>query len=203
MPSFFKKPLFIIILTSVFSLVLGTYFALLPLLFRLEKIAKDIKAQEEAVKFFQEQNRKLQEAAAVYSTSQAVSEQTKNIFVNPKAPISFIEFLEKLAKEQEVLLQIIPKSKTELKPWKGIAFSLNIKGPFLKSLNFLNKLENAPFLVEISQVTINRLDEKEIRALKQKERLVVGDTSMTISLNVATSETIAEQTPEPNKNSSK
>jgi hypothetical protein len=91
-----------------------------------------------------------------------------NLFINPKLPLIFIDFLEKEAAENQLSIEIspllIPSSKNE--PWSFLSFQVKNEGSFPSFLKFLTRIENGPYLLEVTDLKLERVSEKEVTDLK-------------------------------------
>lgn len=96
-----------------------------------------------------------------YSFYYPVFEKIENSFVDKEAPIEFIEFLEKEAKDANLSIKISPLAVDSGKKetWISMGFQVLLQGNFLNSLRFLERLEQCPWLVEILQVKIEKISE--------------------------------------------
>ena len=105
----------------------------------------------------------------------------ETVFINAEAPVNFISFLQKNAQNCQVSIEIFPSfpSKVGDDPWISSAFQLISNGSFPNFIKFLEKLESSPYLVEIKNLNINRLSEKELR-LEKFQGLSVGDIEATL-----------------------
>jgi hypothetical protein len=93
-----------------------------------------------------------------------------NLFINPKLPLIFIDFLEKEAAENQLSIEIspllIPSSKNE--PWPSLSFQIKNEGSFPNFLKFLTRIENGPYLLEVTDLKLERVSEKELKTKKIK-----------------------------------
>ena len=98
------------------------------------------------------------------------------LFIDPQVPVEFVNFLEKIAKDSEILIEISSaiSSKTEKDPWPSLLLQINSTAPFSEFLKFLEKIETSPYLIEIQNLNARRLIE--------------GDAEITLSVKVYTSQ---------------
>jgi Tfp pilus assembly protein PilO len=89
--------------------------------------------------------------------------QMDSLFIDPEVPIDFINFLEKTGQQSFVGLDIAPFSvgQSEKEFWPFLNFQLTVTGPFPSFLNFLEKIENSPYLIEIQSITISQASESK------------------------------------------
>ena len=94
------------------------------------------------------------------------------LFVNPEVPIDLIEFWEKLAGQSQLSIDIAPISLAAKKEdvWGSLGFRINLEGPFLDFLKFLQKTESCPYLSEVQNLSVKKL---EVSANSVSANLVV------------------------------
>lgn len=76
-------------------------------------------------------------------------EKVQSFLIDSKNPVLLIEFIEKLAKESGIKINISITSssfKTSADKWNSIILQINSWGSFSGQMNFLNKIENMPYL---------------------------------------------------------
>lgn len=148
-----------ILTTSAIFLTIFILFALLiirPMFENIKKSSEELLATENELVAITEKSRQL----AVWKKEQPSLgpelEKVKNIFVDAEMPVEFAEFLEKTTKECNLALKVSLANTKEGKE-AGIFFldfKVSTKGTFPDGLKFLDKLENAPYLVDISSLNI-------------------------------------------------
>jgi hypothetical protein len=89
-----------------------------------------------------------------------------SLLVNSEIPIDFIRFLEKLASDSMVSIDISLASngsvqKEEDQLWPALYFQLSTQSSYLNIVRFIEKLENSPHLIEIQKLSINKKNDKE------------------------------------------
>lgn len=83
-------------------------------------------------------------------------EEMERVLVEPETPIDFVQFLEKEAEDSELLIKISLVSSKE-KPatsFSPLSFKLILSGSFPDCLQFLDKLETAPYLIDINGLNL-------------------------------------------------
>jgi len=91
-------------------------------------------------------------------------EALSKMFVDPADPVNFIKFLEDTASGDKVSSKISlpPSSQDSTKPVQNfILFQFSSKGGFLDMKDFLKKIEAGPYLIEIENLTIQNLEDKQ------------------------------------------
>jgi hypothetical protein len=97
-----------------------------------------------------------------YSFYEPVFEKIENSFVDKKAPIEFIEFLEKEANDANLSIKIfslVVDNSEKKENWTPIGFQILLEGNFSNGLRFLERIERCPWLVEISQLNVEKNSE--------------------------------------------
>jgi len=86
----------------------------------------------------------------------------ETIFVDPKAPIEFVQFLEKTAADTGLSINITSASSAKGKIFEdALLFNIKISGPAPQTLRFLGKLEKAPYLIELKEFQLQGVQEQE------------------------------------------
>ena len=82
----------------------------------------------------------------------------EGIFINPDIPIPFIEFLEEASQASQLELDIVPSDPERVKgdPWSSMDFSLTLEGRYPDFVEFIEKLESAPYLMELRNLSIKK-----------------------------------------------
>ncbi|MDO8655234.1 MAG: hypothetical protein Q7R48_02305 [bacterium] len=95
----------------------------------------------------------------------------ENLFVPQSSPISFIEFLEDTAIGLSSF-KIVPGQVQTIKEdlWPSLSFRVSAQGPEAQVRRYVEKIEAAPFLIEITDLSLASLDQ--------------GGVSLSLSLKV-------------------
>jgi len=114
-------------------------------------------------------------------------EKIQKLFISPEIPIEFLQFLEKIAEQGNVLINISfsPQNQEEIMFFPFLNIQLSVSGACSDCLRFLEKLETGPYLIEIHQFTARELTEKQLRAEKHQD-LCAGDSVFDLSIKVFT-----------------
>ncbi|HEA84594.1 MAG TPA: hypothetical protein ENI04_01265 [Candidatus Wildermuthbacteria bacterium] len=82
----------------------------------------------------------------------------QDIFINPDIPIPFIEFLESASQSSLLELSIVAADPKEIKgdPWQSMDFQLTLEGYYPNFVEFVEKLEAAPYLIELRNLSIRK-----------------------------------------------
>jgi len=163
------------------------FFLIYPLFIEIKKNSKDLISQKQTIQALEAKIENLEKFKILYQDLKPDLEKINTLFVDPEVPIEFISFLEKTSADCEVLIKIssAPAKKTKTDPWPSINFQIFTFSSFPNFLKFLEKLENSPYLIEISNLSIQRITEADLK-LKKDERLALGDVKSTFTIKVYT-----------------
>ncbi len=108
-----------------------------------------------------EEEKRIKEASLILSEGQA---KIKGVFVNQEIPIEFIQFLENIANENNISIDISPFSfkKEEGAAWAPRGFQINLAGSFFGCRAFLEKVECGPYLLELQNMNAQKITNREI-----------------------------------------
>ncbi len=163
-------------------------------LFLIFFLFKEVKNSSEAFSLGKEKITSLSEEKEnrekmedVYKNYQPDLGKIEKVFIDPEVPIEFISFLEETASTSQAQLKILSMTKkTDKKDsWPNLLFQLSVTGSFFNFSKFLEKLENSPYLIEILELNVRALSEKEIES-KEFENLSSADTSTLLLIKVFT-----------------
>ena len=104
------------------------------------------------------------------------------LFANPQTPITYIESLEAAAAATNFVLNISPGNPKRIRGeiWPSMDFRLASEGAYSDFLVFLQLLENSSYLMEIKNVSVDRVQ------LAQGEE-ETGDVKFSVLVKVYTS----------------
>ena len=150
--------IFLVFLTLLFGLIF-------PLFSSIKKDSFELFSQKEKLASLENTKESFNQIQESYPNFQSGIEKINSLFINPKEPIEFIGFLEKTAQSLNLSIQILlggeqPKGTD----WQSISFQVKITGSFSNLMKFLEKIESAPYLVEINNLNIQKLSGNEINA---------------------------------------
>ena len=184
-----KKKVYITLF--IFSLLIGVLirFGFFPVFQGLKESSQELLLQKKVLNLFQSQVGDLKNFQRDYSLFQPVLEKLQSSFIDKEVPIDFIEFLERETVKAGLSIKIFPFaiSLSEKDPWLPVAFSISVGGVSSDYLRFLERLEQSPWLTEISQLNIERITERNART-KEFETLKVGDIYATLILKAFSGE---------------
>jgi hypothetical protein len=166
----------IISLSVIFCLtVLAIVFLIInPLL-------KDVKESSEEFVFqknLQTENQlkieNLKNAQIAYQAEQQKIQKINLLLIDKETPLDFIEFLEKMADDFELLIEISPGSfkKSKIESSASVNFHITLTGSFDNFSKFLEKLETSAFptaanykgfLIDVLSLDIKKLSEQDAK----------------------------------------
>lgn len=148
-----------------FSIVILAFVFLIiyPLLADIKKDSQDFILQKNSFAELQVRKENFNQLGDFYQSHQEELKKIDNLFIDWETPIEFIEFLEEKAKDSSLVVEISSASakKSESEKWNFSNYQLFLKGSFPNILKFLEKMETAPYLIEISNLNIKKLSKEE------------------------------------------
>lgn len=171
--------------TSIFLMVFGAVcillmaFAITLIFTGIKKDSGELLLEKNKLKSFSEGMAGLQESRAFYEAHVAEFEKINAQFIDSEVPVEFIKFLEKIAADSRLLIDISPAmaEKKENDGQSGISFNVSADGSFPDVLKFLEKLENSPYLIKVINLNMARITD---------EKVPVGSVNALFLLKVAT-----------------
>jgi hypothetical protein len=108
------------------------------------------------------QNNEIEDFKKNYWDYKPNLDKINQLFVDPKNPVDFIKFLEEESYNSGInpKIALLPISQQENQ--NIITFQLFSNGDFSKIMDFSEKLEAGPYLIEIKSLTIKNSDEEGI-----------------------------------------
>jgi len=160
-----KEKIYLLIFSIFLFLILFSIFCYYPLIKGFVDEAKELKKIESQLSFLDQKISQLKKAKAIEKEIKGNIQSFKSLFIQKEMPLDFINFLEATAKDCKVELELSRFSEISLKEEEreSLLFEGKTKGDFVSTLCFLNKVENAPFLVEFNSVNLfKEKDQNEI-----------------------------------------
>jgi len=167
----------IIIFSAIFGLVaiVMVGFIIYPLFKGIEKSSEEFIAAKRELILSKEEAGKFEQFEEIYKELEPDLEKINQFFVDPDIPIDLIKFWEKEARDSELSIKISPISLETAKtdPWNSIGFRLSLVGSFPNFLKFLEKTETSPYLIEIQNLTVEKLSQEELGSKDVSIALVI------------------------------
>ncbi len=148
----------IYITTIIFGL--ATLFLILffvwPLLREIKNNSKNILSEKNNSATLEVQSNEIENFKKNYENYKPNLEKISQLFIDPQNPVDFIKFLEDTAYNSGIKpkISLMPPSQKEKQ--NVVDFQLFSSGDFLKILNFSEKIENGPYLIEIKNLIIKK-----------------------------------------------
>lgn len=136
---------------------------ILPMVSGIKNESQNLVSQKNKISELADKFRNIGAVEAEFNKYNEFYGKIASFFVDAKEPISFIEFLEEQADSSRVSIEITPLGSQmgASEPWPSINFRLSAKGGFSNFSIFLERLESAPYLVEVLNININRAAEED------------------------------------------
>ncbi len=162
-------------------------FLIYPLVSDIRKNSQELISAKKDLIVFEAKIRNLEEFNTTYSELEPNFEKAFNLFIDPKAPVRFMESLEKISQDCQMQTEIFPVQTSRVREdrWSFLPLKITSVGYFPNFLKFLKKIEYSPYLIEIESLRINGLTEREIES-KEFENLVFGGVRTTLDIKVFT-----------------
>jgi len=183
-----------IIFTSGIPGIIGLIFIFLiiyPLFNNIKKNSETFISQKRELALLEVEIENLEKFEKIYQTHYQNLGKIDKLFIDPEIPtdiIEFVAFLRKIAKDSQISIDIsssTPKKQIVADPWPSIIFQVSCKGRLSNFEKFLEKLETSPYLIEILNLNIRRLTEKELKP-EEFEEFSLADSSISLLIKVFT-----------------
>ncbi len=105
-------------------------------------------------------------AEMIRSRREGLLPALEGVFVPEDAPLPFIEFLEESGRTLSSF-QIVPGKSQKLKedPWPSLSFRIEAVGSYSAVSAFIERIETAPYLVEVVEVSLSAAKDRNISLL--------------------------------------
>lgn len=183
----FKSKIYISsIIFGLITLALAGF--LIYFLFRdIKNNSQELFNTKKELALIKDRTRKIKNFEKIYKDYQPNLAKIDQLFVDPKNPVDFFLFLEKLAFDLGISMEISPLipsgKKSEIDSWPSAIFQVSIKGSFSDFLRFFEKLEMSSYLIEIQNLTLKKISEKKI---EQEQQYFLGNISAISLIRVFT-----------------
>lgn len=158
-------------------------FAIIPLAESIKEDGENFIGYQNELNLAERKIDNLKGFKKVYPDYKQNLEKIDNLFVEAEAPIEFLTFLERTAYGSQIFLKVSSSKAQEGAPdyWPSLVFQISTYGTPANFLKFLEKVENSNHLIEINNLTIKKLSEKELMS-KEIPSISTEDISATFSL---------------------
>ncbi len=150
----------IITISVVFGIIIVILlsFVIYPLLKGVKKNSQEFILAKKELLSFKTKTEEFEQSKEVYRGLKTDLEKIDELFINPDVPIDLIKFWRATAEDSGLLIDISPTSleADETAPWDSMGFRLSLTGSFSDFLKFLEKIETAPYLIEIQNLSAKK-----------------------------------------------
>lgn len=154
---------------ALILIILIIYF-LFP---EIKNNSEEILLQKKQLILLAKEKENLEKMEDIYKNYQSDLDKIEKLLIDPEVPIEFMSFLETTASTSDLQLEISSITKeVKIDPLPSLSLQTLVNGSFPNFLEFLEKLEASPYLIEILDLNT--------------QRLTGGDTSTSLSLKVFT-----------------
>lgn len=186
----FKKQM-IMVLAGLLAMVIALIFIFLFFFLKgIKEASADLVNIKKELVLFQSKLSGEDDISKDYQKIQPDLPKIENSFVNPEVPVELIKFWEKTASDSGIYINIVPISssgddKDKKYSWDFISFRLNLLGSFEDLLRFLERIEAGPYLIEIKDLSIQKLNSSDLTS-KEYPGLSLNDVRAVLTLKVFT-----------------
>lgn len=155
-----KNKIYTISIVFILITIVLVFFVIFPFLEKIRSNSQKLISQKQDFANLEIKIKSLEQFKNFYQDYQPKLIKIDTLFVDKDAPINFIEFLEKNARDSQVTIEIslLPFEKIEDDHWSSLRFRIAIKGSPSNFLEFLDRLENSHYLVEVKGLNVERLN---------------------------------------------
>jgi len=153
----------IIVISIVFGIatIILLCFVIYPLLSGVKKGSQELVLAKKGLVSFETETEEFEQSKKVYGSLKTDLEKVDELFVNPDVPIALIKFWREMAEDCDLSIDISPVllEAKETAPWDFIGFRLSLIGSFSDFLKFLEKIETAPYLIEVQDLSVRNFEQ--------------------------------------------
>ena len=155
-----KQYVLITVFTSLFLVL--TFVIMVPLFSSIKQDTVDIIFQKSKIFLAEKQIETFNKINEDYLGFKNNAEKISSIFIDQKEPLDFINFIEKTALQLNLDDEIfINNNEIKNSVFSGVSFQISISGSFDSFMKFLEKLESANYLVQITNLSIQKSSSNE------------------------------------------
>lgn len=150
--------------------VLLIFLLIYPLFQEVKRKFEELISIKKQQALLVERKEDIEEMKNIFVEHEENFEKMENLFIDSENPLGFINFLEEQAVKSKVYFKITSLGPgKEQVPWPSLSFQIEIAGPFKNFSKFLERLESTPYLIQIVNLNLKRLGEREIKKEGFKE----------------------------------
>lgn len=155
--------------TSIASLIFGAVALLLiflginPIFGQIKQASENFLNQKKELVELEAKIENLHDFKANFKLYQPNLEKIDKLFADASEPTEFIEFLESEAAISRLSIGIAPfvLKRKEGDFWATLDLNLNLEGSFPNLSRFLERLESAPYLIQMPSLNIRKVSDKK------------------------------------------
>jgi len=157
----FKKDTIYITLAILGFIILSLIlFFVWPLFLSIKNNSSALLSGKNDAEILRSQSDQIENFKKVYDNYKPDLEKINQLFIDPKNPVTFIEFLENSATTSFIDLEVSLIS--DQKEPSTVIFQLSTTGNFTHILDFSKKIENGPYLIQIKNISMKSADTEAI-----------------------------------------
>ena len=126
-------------------------FLIMPLLLGIRNDSKEFINIRNSTVDLKTQNNEIKTFKTDYESYKSNLEKMNGFFINPESPVGFIKFLEEESRNAGIKSKISLLSDSRTKDQGVITFQVFSSDDFLKIMNFMERLENSPYVLGACQ----------------------------------------------------
>lgn len=133
-------------------------FLIYPTFRDISEVSREILYNKEKTVFLHTQNQELDNFKKSFDSYQANLNKVENLFIDPKNPVDFVRFIEKTSSNLnlEVDINLVKDStKEQTSNPQFSSFQIYTKGNFTSILEFSEKIEHGPYLLQINKLALD------------------------------------------------
>lgn len=168
--------------------ILIVIFVVLPLFWQVKEESINLTSVSKDLMLSKDKADNIEKIKNTYSKWEPDLNKIDVLLVDPDVPIGLIESWESDAYSSMISLDIFsafPKVTETDSFSSSLNFQMSAAGSFSGFLNFLTKLETSPYLIEIQNLSIKRLDKNDL-SLDKYKMFNSGDVIASMMLKVFT-----------------
>lgn len=158
-----EKRIYLTIAIVSFLTILMVGFVIFPLFDQIKDNSKELISQKKMSLELETKIANLEKFKDIHIDLQYFLNQVDDLFVDSRVPIEFISFLEGASQEFQIESEILSVSEKRIEKdfWPHLTFQVVSSGFFPDFLKFLEKIENGPYLIELQNMTVNKLPQRD------------------------------------------
>ncbi|MCK4781781.1 hypothetical protein KAS79_02535 [Candidatus Parcubacteria bacterium] len=153
----------IVLLGIIGVVILGLMFlVILPLKDEIRESSEQFSEIKNNLALLEVKTENIEEIKQDYQSFRTDSDKINKLFIDFDAPLEFIRFLEKNAEDSGLLIKIssVSSMENEADFWPSLIFQMTLDGSSSDFLRYIQKIENSPYLIEITNLSVRKVENK-------------------------------------------